>query len=85
MSLRVTQKRIEKILRRVHEEHEARRSAARTLHPYLSPEPAEQAQAKEGPIHGWGRASESQHRKRGAVSPLGGVARTPNTTRSRSK
>ena len=31
---------------------------------------------KQGPVHGWGKASESLHRARGATSPLGGQAKT---------
>jgi hypothetical protein len=47
----------------------AKPSIAAGLYPNL----AKPASDKPGPIHGWGKASESVHRTRGAVSPLGGT------------
>lgn len=47
----------------------AKPSIAAGLYPNL----AKPAEEKPGPIHGWGKASESTHRLRGAVSPLGGT------------
>jgi hypothetical protein len=47
-------------------------SLAEKIFPNLRPKPAEN---KPGPIHGWGTASESVHRARGFVSPLGGQSK----------
>jgi hypothetical protein len=45
----------------------AKPSIAAGLYPNLA-----KSADKQGPVHGWGKASESVHRARGFVSPLGG-------------
>ena len=65
--MRITHDRAMRVMQQAHEEAEAKRSIAGRM--YKSTE------IKQGPIHGWGKASESLHRARGATSPLGGQAK----------
>jgi len=67
MALQPTDKRIEQIRQQVRDEAAAKRSIAGRLYPTKA--------EKQGPVHGWGKASESLHRARGATSPLGGQAK----------
>jgi hypothetical protein len=67
MTLRYTEDGERRLLQRLREESEAKRSIAGRMYP-----PTE---IKQGPVHGWGKASESLHRARGATSPLGGQAK----------
>ena len=54
--------------------------ASPSLATKMFPGLAKPAEDKPGPVHGWGTASESVHRTRGAVSPLGGTVK-PTTQR----
>jgi hypothetical protein len=67
MALRYTEDGARRLMQRLHEEAEVRRSVAGRLYPTKV--------EKQGPVHGWGKASESVHRARGPVSPLGGKAK----------
>jgi hypothetical protein len=67
MALRYTEEGERRLLQRLREESEARRSVAGRLYPTKV--------EKQGPVHGWGKASESVHRARGSMSPLGGKAK----------
>ena len=65
--MRITHDRAMRVMQQAHEEAQAKRSIAGRLYPTKV--------EKQGPIHGWGKASESLHRARGATSPLGGQAK----------
>ena len=67
MPLRHNEEGARRLIQRLQEEAEAKRSIAGRLYPTKI--------EKQGPVHGWGKASESLHRTRGATSPLGGQAK----------
>ena len=67
MTLRPTYDRAMRVMQQVREEAQAKRSIAGRLYPTKI--------EKQGQVHGWGKASESLHRARGATSPLGGQAK----------
>ena len=67
MALRHNEEGARRLMQRLQEEAEAKRSIAGRLYPTKA--------EKQGPVHGWGKASESLHRARGATSPLGGQAK----------
>ena len=68
MPLRLTEEGEQRLLQRLREEAEAKQSLAGRMY---GPTKVKQ----EGSIHGWGKASESTHRARGFMSPLGGKAK----------
>ena len=58
MPLRLTDKRIERILREVHEQAEAKQSLAGRMYPHLiKPKSVEEDQPKREPIQGWSHLS----------------------------
>ena len=65
--MRITYDRAMRVMQQVHEDAQAKRSLAGRMF--------KSTEVKQGQIHGWGKASESLHRARGATSPLGGQAK----------
>jgi hypothetical protein len=65
MPLRVSEKRVEQILRQVHEEAEAKRSIASRLYPNLAKtKSTEHDETKRGPVDGWSHLRKQERDKR---------------------